>query len=84
MRIAAAGLVLGFAVLALLMLAPQRYAGMPLSERAVLSLLRLAGWIERTATAWDAAILRYRMEKEVTVIELESTRCRVRVVTLEL
>lgn len=47
----AVGLVLGFLVLALVTLAPRRYAGMPLSERAVLSLLRPAAWIERSATA---------------------------------
>ena len=80
----AVGLVLGFLVLALVTLAPRRYTGMPLSERAVLSLLRFAAWIERSATAWDAAIVRYRMEQESTVIELESTQRRVRVVILEL
>ena len=80
----AIGLVLGFLVLALVTLAPRRYTGMPLSERAVLSLLRLAAWMERTGCAWDAAIVRYRMEQETTVIELESTQRRVRVVILEL
>ena len=70
-------LLIGFAVLALVTLAPRRYSGMPLSERAVMSLLRLAAWIERIATAMDAGLLRYRLERATLVIEMESTRQRI-------
>ena len=55
----------------------KRSGGLPLSERMVLTMLRLAAWLERVATAWDAAIVRYRMERKLTVIEMESTRERV-------
>lgn len=67
---------LSAAFFALLLLGPKRGGKLPWSERACLALFRLAGWIERTATAWDAAILRYRMEKATSYIEMESTRHR--------
>lgn len=58
------------------MAAPRRRQPLPATEQFVLSLLRLAAWIERTATALDAAIVRYRIERRCLVIEMESTRAR--------
>lgn len=49
---------------------------MPMSEYLVFLLLRFAAWMERTATAMDAAIVRYRMERRTLSIHLESTRAR--------
>jgi hypothetical protein len=49
---------------------------LPLSEQCVLSLLHLAAWIQRSAFAWDSAIVRYRIEREGTVVSMESTRRR--------
>lgn len=66
--------VTSLAAVALLAIGPHRR--MPLSERVVLSLLHLAAWIERTATALDAAIVRYRMERQTLCVRLESTRMR--------
>lgn len=49
---------------------------MPLSERAVHGLLSLAAWIENSATAWDSAIVRYRRERRLVRIVMESTAQR--------
>lgn len=70
---------LGFAVLVVaIVLAPKRHNTMPVSERAVDRLLRLAAWLEHVAIAWDAAILRYRMERRMLSIQMDSTRERER------
>jgi hypothetical protein len=45
----------------------------PISERACLLILRFAAWAEAVATAYDAAILRYRMERRAASIEMAST-----------
>lgn len=58
---------------ALLVFAPSRGEGRPLSERLVLRLLLLAAWLEHVATAWDAAIVRYRLERALLCIEMQST-----------
>jgi hypothetical protein len=65
-------LLIGFAVLVITLL-PRR---LPLSEALVLAALHLAAWIEHTATAMDAAIVRYRMERRLLCIEMESTTTR--------
>jgi hypothetical protein len=54
-------------------LVTSRERRLPLSERAVLTLLRLAAWLERIGAAWDSAIVRYRLEGMATTICLEST-----------
>jgi hypothetical protein len=46
---------------------------LPLSERAVFTLLRMAAWLERIGAACDSAIVRYRLERMATTICLEST-----------
>jgi putative Mn2+ efflux pump MntP len=69
-------LVLGFVVLAVFMAAPRRKHRLPATEQFVLSLLHLSAWIERTATAMDAAIVRYRIERRCLAINMESTRTR--------
>ena len=74
--IAASAIVIGFLALAVAMAAPRRKGRLPASEQFVHSLLSLAAWIERTATAIDAGILRYRLERRILVIEMESTRAR--------
>jgi hypothetical protein len=62
------------AFLALLLIGPKRGATkLPLSERGCLILLKLAAWLEHVGTAWDCAILRYRIEKADTYIEMAST-----------
>ena len=48
----------------------------PLSERACLTLLRACAWRYAVGAAWDAGILRYRMERELTDIEMKSTTAR--------
>jgi hypothetical protein len=45
----------------------------PLSERVCLAMLRFAAWLENVGTAYDAAILRYRMERRLVCIEMAST-----------
>ncbi len=69
-------LVGAFAALVFWLAAPRRRQHLPATEQLVLSLLHLAAWIERTATALDAAIVRYRIERRCLVIEMESTRAR--------
>jgi len=69
-------LVLGFVALAVFMAAPRRKHRLPATEQFVLSLLHLSAWIERTATAMDAAIVRYRIERLCLEIRLESTSQR--------
>jgi putative Mn2+ efflux pump MntP len=69
-------LVLGFVALAVFMAAPRRKHRLPATEQFVLSLLHLSAWIERTATAMDAAIVRYRIERLCLEIRLESTNQR--------
>ena len=48
----------------------------PLSERACRLVLRFAAWLECVGAAWDAAILRYRMERKMVSITLASTATR--------
>ena len=69
-------LIIGFLGLAFLMAAPRRKTRLPATEQFVRSMLHLAAWIERTATALDAAIVRYRIERRALVIRLESTEQR--------
>jgi hypothetical protein len=71
----AALFILAFLVIAA-MAAPRRSNRLPATEQFVLSLLQVAAWVEHTAIALDAAILRYRMERQTFSIEMESTRAR--------
>ena len=76
----AAAIVIGFLALAVAMGAPRRKGRrkgrLPASEQFVHSLLSLAAWIERTATAIDAGIVRYRLDRRMLCIDMESTRAR--------
>jgi hypothetical protein len=63
-------------LLAIVILAPRRGSGLPAVERGCLTLFRLAAWLERLGSAWDAAIVRYRLERMALVIDLASTRER--------
>ena len=74
--IAASAILIAFLALVIVMAAPRRKGRLPASEQFVHSLLSLAAWIERTATAIDAGIVRYRLERRILLIELESTRAR--------
>lgn len=66
----------GFGAVTLLML-PRRGCQMPLSERLCRRLLLLAAWLEHVSVSWDAAIVRYRLERNVNRVgALESTRLR--------
>lgn len=76
MPIAACTLILAFLALAMLMAAPRRRSGLPPSEQFVTSLMHIAAWIEHIGCALDSAIVRYRMERQQLVIELESTQKR--------
>jgi hypothetical protein len=46
---------------------------LPLSERVCLRLLELAAWLDDLGSAWDGAILRYRHERQLTQVVMEST-----------
>ena len=48
----------------------------PFSERFCLLILRFASWLECCGIAYDACILRYRMERRVVSIEMASTAAR--------
>ena len=48
----------------------------PLSERACLTLLQFAAWVRAIGVSWDAAILRYRLERNSITTSLKSTTGR--------
>jgi hypothetical protein len=70
-------IMLAIAAVALLAVAAVgRPSHMTVAERLIYRLLQFAAWLETVGTALDAALLRYRMERSVVMIELASTRQR--------
>jgi hypothetical protein len=54
-----------------------RPSHLPLAERIIYRVLAFAAFCERLGTALDCGLLRYRLERRLVVIEMESTRQRV-------